>query len=214
MRACAAAGVADGPQYDDCVVDAATTADMEFVSAAARVTRPSIEGGAASVDASNTLSETFGGAVPVNVNFRYLGDELAQLVDNADAEVLVYHRSLRDRVVDARDRMPRLRHVVELDDDHGPSGYEELLRSHAPAPRIERSGDDLHASSEALGRRVDERELVGFEAAVMRNLRHNGWRRRIGTLENQRRLRRAQSASTSCSIRKRCCRLACQGCVW
>ena len=57
--------------------------------------------------------------------------------------MLVYHRSLRERVAGARDRMPRLRHVVELDDDHGDSDYEELLRSHAPAPRIERSGDDL-----------------------------------------------------------------------
>jgi fatty-acyl-CoA synthase len=82
-------------------------------------------------------------AVPANVNFRYLGDELAQLVENADADVLVYHRSLRERVAGARDRMPRLRHLVELDDDHSHSAYEALLRSHAPTPRIERSGDDL-----------------------------------------------------------------------
>jgi acyl-CoA synthetase (AMP-forming)/AMP-acid ligase II len=82
-------------------------------------------------------------AVPANVNFRYLGDELAQLVDNADAEVLVYHRSLRDRVADARGGMPQLRHLVELDDQHRASEYEELVRAHAPAPRIERSGDDL-----------------------------------------------------------------------
>jgi fatty-acyl-CoA synthase len=39
--------------------------------------------------------------------------------------------------------MPHLRHLVELDDDHGDSEYEELLHSHPPAPRIERSGDDL-----------------------------------------------------------------------
>jgi fatty-acyl-CoA synthase len=82
-------------------------------------------------------------AVPANVNFRYLGDELVQLVDNADAEVLVYHRSLRDRVADARDRMPGLRHTIEVDDDHGDSDYERLLASHEPAPRTERSGDDL-----------------------------------------------------------------------
>jgi fatty-acyl-CoA synthase len=83
-------------------------------------------------------------AVPANVNFRYLGDELAQLVDNADAEVLVYHRSLRDRVDGARDRMPQLRHTVEIDDDDGgASEYEELIASNDPAPRTERSGDDL-----------------------------------------------------------------------
>ena len=81
-------------------------------------------------------------AVPANVNFRYLGTELAFLVDNADAEVLVYHRSLRDRVDGARDHMPGVRHVVEIDDDHGDSRYEQLLRDHEPAPRIDRSGDD------------------------------------------------------------------------
>jgi len=57
--------------------------------------------------------------------------------------VLVYHRSLRDRVDAARDRMPGVRHTVEIDDDGGESEYEDLLRAHEPAPRIERSGDDL-----------------------------------------------------------------------
>jgi 3-oxocholest-4-en-26-oate---CoA ligase len=82
-------------------------------------------------------------AVPANVNFRYLGDELVQLVDNADADVLVYHRSLRDRVDAARDRMPALRHTIEIDEDHSDSEYEGLIASHEPAPRIDRSGDDL-----------------------------------------------------------------------
>jgi fatty-acyl-CoA synthase len=82
-------------------------------------------------------------AVPANVNFRYLGDELVQLVDNADAQVLVYHRSLRDRVDAARDRMPGVHHTIEIDDDGGDSEYETLLREHEPAVRIERSGDDL-----------------------------------------------------------------------
>ena len=82
-------------------------------------------------------------AVPANVNFRYLGDELVQLVDNADAEVLVYHRSLRDRVLGIRERAPRLRHLIELDDDGGDSMYEQLLHAHPPATRIRRSGDDL-----------------------------------------------------------------------
>jgi acyl-CoA synthetase (AMP-forming)/AMP-acid ligase II len=82
-------------------------------------------------------------AVPANVNFRYLGDELVQLVDNADAEVLVFHHSLRDRVTAARDRMPGVRHTVEIDDDGSDSEYEALIRRHDPAARIDRSGDDL-----------------------------------------------------------------------
>jgi fatty-acyl-CoA synthase len=82
-------------------------------------------------------------AVPANVNLRYLGDELVALVDNADAEVLVHHRSLRDPVDGARDRMASLRHTVELDDDGGGSAYEALIATHDPAPRTPRSGDDL-----------------------------------------------------------------------
>jgi acyl-CoA synthetase (AMP-forming)/AMP-acid ligase II len=82
-------------------------------------------------------------AVPANVNFRYLGDELTQLVDNADAEVLVHHASLHDRVDAAVDHMLGVRHTVEIDDAGGDSEYEHLLRTHEPAARVERSGDDL-----------------------------------------------------------------------
>ena len=52
---------------------------------------------------SNEYLETQFGAfkmrgVPINVNYRYLDDELAYLLDNADAEALVFHTSLGDRV--------------------------------------------------------------------------------------------------------------------
>jgi len=43
-------------------------------------------------------------AVPVNVNYRYLDDELAYLLEDSDAEVLVFHSSLGDRVGRVRDR--------------------------------------------------------------------------------------------------------------
>ena len=36
--------------------------------------------------------------VPINVNYRYLDDELRYLLDNADVEALVFHSSLADRV--------------------------------------------------------------------------------------------------------------------
>ena len=84
-------------------------------------------------------------AVPANVNFRYLGDELVQLVDNADAEVLVYHRSLRDRVAGVRERACRgCVTSIELDDDGGDSDVRGAP-AHAPAGHraSERSGDDL-----------------------------------------------------------------------
>ena len=47
--------------------------------------------------------------VPVNVNYRYLDDELWYLLDNADAEALVFHSSLGDRVARVIDRLPKLK---------------------------------------------------------------------------------------------------------
>ncbi len=87
-------------------------------------------------------------AVPVNVNFRYLDDELAYLIDNADAEVLVFHTSLGTRVANVRGRLPKLKLLVEVDDggDHvdGAVTFDELLCAHEPQVRTVRPGDDLY----------------------------------------------------------------------
>ena len=88
--------------------------------------------------------------VPVNVNFRYLGNELEYLLDNADCKALVYHSSLADRVAEVVGRLPLLRLVVEVDDGPAPADvpgkvdYETLLAAHGPAPRIARSADDVY----------------------------------------------------------------------
>jgi acyl-CoA synthetase (AMP-forming)/AMP-acid ligase II len=90
-------------------------------------------------------------AIPVNVNYRYLDDELAYLLDNSDAEVLVFHRSLGDRVGRVRDRLSNLRLLVEVDDGAHADGtqldgvipFDELVASHAPQARKTRSGRDI-----------------------------------------------------------------------
>ncbi|CAN5913323.1 acyl-CoA synthetase [soil metagenome] len=86
-------------------------------------------------------------AVPVNVNYRYLDDELRYLVDNAEAEVLVFHASLGDRVERIRSQVPGVRLLVEVDDggDHldAAAPYETLLAAHDPAPRITREPADI-----------------------------------------------------------------------
>ena len=41
------------------------------------------------------------GCVPVNVNYRYVGTELAYLLDNSDAAALVYHDQFASTVHDA-----------------------------------------------------------------------------------------------------------------
>jgi 3-oxocholest-4-en-26-oate---CoA ligase len=87
--------------------------------------------------------------MPVNVNYRYLDAELEYVLDNCDAEALVFHTSLADRVEAVRDRLPKLRLLISVDD--GPAtnvadarSYSEIMDQFEPAPRIERSEDDLY----------------------------------------------------------------------
>jgi len=92
-------------------------------------------------------------AVHCNVNYRYLDDELAYLLENSDAEVLVFSGALGDQVAKVRDRSPKLKAVVQVDETEtdraaglldGAERFEDLIADHDPMPRIERSGDDLY----------------------------------------------------------------------
>ena len=86
--------------------------------------------------------------VPVNVNFRYLDDELVYLLENADAEALVFHSSLAACVARVRERLTGVRLFVEVDDDgthlEGVTRMPDLLADCAPQARKERSPDDLY----------------------------------------------------------------------
>ena len=85
-------------------------------------------------------------AIPVNVNYRYLDDELAYLLNDSAAKVLVFHGSLGDRVRAVRRRAPSLDACIQVDDGsplvEGALAYEEVITGHEPAPRVARSGDD------------------------------------------------------------------------
>jgi acyl-CoA synthetase (AMP-forming)/AMP-acid ligase II len=86
--------------------------------------------------------------VPFNINYRYVGSELRYLLDNADCEALVYHRSLSGVVAEVLKDSPQVKLAVEVDDG-GEGGnearsYEGLLAASAPAPRVARQPDDYH----------------------------------------------------------------------
>ena len=55
-------------------------------------------------------------AVPVNVNFRYVAEELRYLFDNADLKAVVYDRELAPRLAAVLDDLPLLRHLIHIDD--------------------------------------------------------------------------------------------------
>lgn len=91
--------------------------------------------------------------VPININYRYLDQELAYLLDNADAEALVYHSSLADRVARVRGQVPGLKLLIEVDDGpcadgrHDVAGalrYEDIQANARPAARIKPEGDELY----------------------------------------------------------------------
>ena len=114
--------------------------------------------------------------VPINVNYRYLDDELAYLLDNADAEALVFHTSLGDRV--ARVAGPAPEAAAAGRGRRRPAGdgafdgavpYEELIAAHEPmAAHRARRGRHLHA----LHRRHDRH-------AQGRDVRHGRADRRV-----------------------------------
>ena len=55
-------------------------------------------------------------AVWVNINYRYVEDELRYLFDNADLTALVFAKEFAPRVAAVRSELPGLRHAVVIDD--------------------------------------------------------------------------------------------------
>ncbi|HKY69146.1 MAG TPA: acyl-CoA synthetase [Acidimicrobiales bacterium] len=79
-------------------------------------------------------------AVWININYRYVEDELAYLFGNADLKALVHDAAFTDRVDGVMAHMPDLRHRVVIGGD-----YDDALAEGSPerdfAPR---SGDDRY----------------------------------------------------------------------
>lgn len=88
--------------------------------------------------------------VPVNVNYRYLEDELVYLLDNSDAEALFFHGRFAERIEKIRQQLPKVRCLIQVDDGSGAPlltgahDYETIIRSHTPMAPIERGLDDVY----------------------------------------------------------------------
>jgi acyl-CoA synthetase (AMP-forming)/AMP-acid ligase II len=83
------------------------------------------------------------GGCPINVNYRYKADELVYLLDNSDAEAVVFQASYAMRIWEVRDRLPKVKLYIQVDDGtesllDGAVDYESSIRRAQPMPRIER----------------------------------------------------------------------------
>ena len=76
-------------------------------------------------------------AVPVNVNYRYVEEELRYLFDDADAKAVIFHREFAPKLAAIRAELPRLVAFVAVDDGSGarplrpPLGAARRLRGRA-----------------------------------------------------------------------------------
>ncbi len=58
-------------------------------------------------------------AVSINVNYRYVEDELRYLFDNADLKAVIFDREFAPRIAAVRDACPKLETLLYVDDDSG-----------------------------------------------------------------------------------------------
>jgi acyl-CoA synthetase (AMP-forming)/AMP-acid ligase II len=90
------------------------------------------------------------GAVPINVNYRYVAEELRFLFDDADLVALVHQRAFSPQIAPLLPSLPRLRHLITVDDGGGatpPPGshaYDAALAAASASrqPHPQRSPDD------------------------------------------------------------------------
>jgi acyl-CoA synthetase (AMP-forming)/AMP-acid ligase II len=91
------------------------------------------------------------GAVPININYRYVEEELSYLFDNADLKAVVHHREFAPRIAAVKDDCPTLESFIYVEDGSGadvdPLGATSidaaLAEGSAERKFDPRSGDDL-----------------------------------------------------------------------
>ncbi len=79
-------------------------------------------------------------AVPINVNYRYVQDELRYLLDDADVVGVLYNDQLAERIRGVRDGLPDVSWWLDVDTE-----YEDIIVGFSPDRDFgPRSGDDAY----------------------------------------------------------------------
>ena len=89
------------------------------------------------------------GGIPINVNYRYVAEELIYLLDNSDSEAVFYHACYSNRIKEIASSLPNIKAWIEVSDgtkSHFSDAlkYEELLESSSPMDRIYRDPETIY----------------------------------------------------------------------
>ena len=94
------------------------------------------------------------GAVPININYRYVEEELTYLIENADMVAVIFQSEFAPLLKAIKGRTPKLRQYIHLDELEDELLNLSALKSHNYVALVEeateersfekRSGDDIY----------------------------------------------------------------------
>ena len=91
-------------------------------------------------------------AIPININYRYVEEELKYLIDNADMEAIFYHKQFSNKLENIKSHLPLLKDFICIEDNSGEYdvidksfNFEDLIANEDESRLdVDRSGDDKY----------------------------------------------------------------------
>ena len=91
-------------------------------------------------------------AIPININYRYVEEELKYLIDNADMEAIFYHKQFSNKLENIKSHLPLLKDFICIEDNSGEDdvidkslNFEDLIANEDESRLdVNRSGDDKY----------------------------------------------------------------------
>ena len=87
--------------------------------------------------------------VPINVNYRYVEEELIYLLDNSDSEVVFFQSAYAERIKKIADKLPKIKAYIQVGGENSLDInncylYEEIISENPPLARKTRSEDNIY----------------------------------------------------------------------
>ncbi len=91
-------------------------------------------------------------AIPININYRYVEEELKYLIENADMEAIFYHKQFSRKLENIKGQLPLLKSFICIDDHSDDDNaieesfdFENLIINEDESRlKVQRSGDDQY----------------------------------------------------------------------